>query len=114
MCIQQCGENVLGNNRSDNYFELVEEMLAAYRDLHCNMRIKLHFLFRHLHEFLENLGAVSDEQGERFRQDIKIMEERYQGRWDMNMMSDYCWSMEDCPIASHCRKPKKRSFLPSQ
>jgi len=30
--------------------------------------------------FPENLGDVSDEQGQRFHQDIKIMEERYQGR----------------------------------
>ena len=29
-----------------------------------------------------NLGAVSDEQDERFHQDIATMEERYQGRWD--------------------------------
>ncbi|CAH1994487.1 unnamed protein product [Acanthoscelides obtectus] len=28
----------------------------------------------------ENLGAVSDEQGERFHQDIRTMETRYQGR----------------------------------
>jgi hypothetical protein len=30
--------------------------------------------------FTENLGAVSEEQGERFYQDIKEMERRYQGR----------------------------------
>ena len=25
---------------------------------------------------------------ERFHQDIKVMEERYQGRWDINIMAD--------------------------
>ncbi|KAI6651281.1 hypothetical protein LOD99_5429 [Oopsacas minuta] len=40
----------------------------------------------------ENLGAVSEEQGERFHQDIKTMETRYQERWDVHMMADYCWS----------------------
>jgi hypothetical protein len=39
--------------------------------------------------FRENLGAVSEEQGERFHQDIKEMERRYQGRWNVNMMGDY-------------------------
>jgi hypothetical protein len=30
--------------------------------------------------FLENLGAVSEEQGDRFHQDIKQIERRYQGQ----------------------------------
>jgi len=41
------------------------------------MSIKVHFLFNHVERFPDNLGDVSDEQGERFHQDIKIMEERY-------------------------------------
>ena len=54
------------------------------------MRIKVHFLFSHIGNFPENLGDVSDEQGKRFHQDIKIMEERYQGRWGKTMMADFC------------------------
>ena len=38
-----------------------------------------HFLYLHLEFFPENLGAVSDEYGERFHQDIQAMEESYQG-----------------------------------
>ena len=51
------------------------------------MSIKFHFLFSHLDTFPDNMGDVSDEQGERFHQDIKEMEERYQGRWDADMMA---------------------------
>ena len=43
------------------------------------MSIKLPFLNSHLDQFSENLGDVCDEQDERFHQDIKTMEERYQG-----------------------------------
>ena len=43
------------------------------------MSVKLHYLYSHLDRFPENLVVVSDEQGERFHQDLKIMEERYQG-----------------------------------
>ena len=107
--------NCLGKNRSENYGELVEKILVKYRDLHCDVSIKLHFLFRHRHDIPENLGAVSDEKDERSTQGIKIMEERSQVRWGVNMISDYCWNMErDYPTASHCRKSKKRNFLPSQ
>lgn len=63
----------------------------------------MHFLFSHLDHFPPNLGDVSDEQGERFHQDLKIMETRYQGRWNASMFGDFCWFMlrED-------KNPKKR------
>ena len=66
----------LGNNKASNYEEIVSDLLKNYEALGCNMSIKLHFLHSHLDKFPENLGAVSDEQGERFHQDLKTMEER--------------------------------------
>jgi hypothetical protein len=52
--------------------------------------------------FSENLGAVSEEQGERFHQDIKKMARRYQGRWNVNLMGDYCWTLHrENPETSH-------------
>ena len=59
-------QNFLGNIKAENYHVLVATMLLAFRDLGCNMSIKLHFLNAHLNEFPDNLGAVSDEQGKRF------------------------------------------------
>ena len=50
------------------------------------MSIKVHFLFSHLERFPDNLGDYSEEQGERFHQDIKTMEKIYQGRWDQHIM----------------------------
>ena len=40
--------------------------------------------------FPEKVGAVSDEQGERFHQDILAMKHRYQGMWNPAMMGVYC------------------------
>ena len=65
----------LVNKRSDDYVSLVQNMLDNYRDIGANMSIKFHFLDSHLDRFPENCGDVSDEHGERFHQDIKIMEE---------------------------------------
>ena len=94
-------QNFLGNKKADNYHVLVTAMLLAYRDLGCKMSIKLHFLHSNLVEFPSNSKAVSDEQGERFHQDLMTMEHRYQGRWDSNMMAVYCWSItRDCPRKS--------------
>ena len=44
------------------------------------MSLKLHFMASHGEYFPENFGAYSEEQGKRFNQDIKVMEQRYQGR----------------------------------
>lgn len=107
-------ENFLGNKKASNYKDLVQNMLTAFRELGCNMSIKVHYLQNHLDRFPENLGDLSEEQGERFHQDIKTMEERYQGKWDTHMMADYCWNLlRDCPKKPHCRSSKKRSFLGS-
>lgn len=65
-------------------------MLALYQKLGCNISLKIHFLHSHLDFFPENCGAVSDEHGERFHQDISKMEKRYAGKWSPAMMADFC------------------------
>ena len=54
------------------------------------MSIKVHYLHNHLDHFPKNLGDLSEEQGERFHQDIRVMEERYQGRWDATIIVGVC------------------------
>ena len=91
-------KNFLGNKKAGNHEDLVGNMLLAFHDLGCKISVKVHFLFSHLDRFPDNLGAVSDEQGEIFHQDLMAVEERYQGRWDRHMLTDYCWSITlDCP-----------------
>jgi hypothetical protein len=36
--------------------------------------------------FPDNMGSVSDEHGERFHQDISVMEKRYKGKWSAAML----------------------------
>jgi hypothetical protein len=84
-------DNFLGNHKSQDYSKIVNTMLRAYSQLGCRMSLKIHFLHSHLDFFPDNLGAVSDEHGERFHQSIHVMEQRYQGHWDTAMLGDYCW-----------------------
>ena len=72
----------LGKTKAPNYKELVETLLTSLHQLRANMSINLHFLHSHLVCFLENLGNVSDQRGERFHQDISDIEVRYQGCWN--------------------------------
>ena len=65
--------NFMGNKKGENYKELVPELLSSYLQLR-HTSLKIHFLHSHLDFFPENLGAVSDEHGETFHQDIAYME----------------------------------------
>jgi hypothetical protein len=86
-------------------------MLDKFKELGCNMSLKVHFLDSHLDNFPANLGAVCEEQGERFHQDIKEMKIRYQGRWNVSTMADYCWMLQrEVPEGLHKRKSTKRNF----
>jgi DNA-binding ferritin-like protein (Dps family) len=66
-------EKLLGNHKED-YENIVRIMFKNFHILGCNMSLKENFLFSHLNLFPKNLGAVSEEQGERLDQDIKQME----------------------------------------
>ena len=83
--------NFLGNHRHKQYVDMVDDMLNAYEQLGARMSLKMHFLHSHLDFFFPNLGKVSNKQGERFNQDISVIEGRYQGRFDTNIMGDFCW-----------------------
>jgi site-specific DNA-adenine methylase len=74
-------KHFLGNIKAEIFQDIVRELLDSYQVLGCNMSLKIHFLHSHLEFFPYNLGAVSDEHGERFHHDIASMEKRYQGKW---------------------------------
>jgi hypothetical protein len=91
MLLRRSQQSSWANHKDPNYKQIVEKMLENFIALRCAMSLKVHFLNAHLDYFPENLGAVSEEQGESFHHDIKEMETRYQRRQNVNMMGDYCW-----------------------
>ena len=102
----------LGNTKASSYRNLLDVMFQNFQALGARMSIKFHYPLSHLDYFPENFGDVSEEQGERFYQDIRTMEERYQGRLDSHMMADYFWTLiRDCTEQSHSWKLYKQTFL---
>jgi hypothetical protein len=92
----------MGNNKDPDYITTVVYMLEKFQVLGCLMSLKINFLNSHLDIFPKNLDAVSEEQGEHFHLDITEMERRYQGRWNVNMMGDYCWTLHrEIPETPH-------------
>ena len=98
----------LGNTRVPDYQACIEKLLKSDEDMGCRMSLKIPFLQSHLNFFPPNLGAVSDEHGERFHQDITKMERNYQVKWNPGMMGDFCWMLlRDIPEAKYIRYSKK-------
>jgi hypothetical protein len=67
VCLKKVTKSFLGNHKAENYHEIVSDLLTAYKAMGCNMSLKVHSLDSHLQLdfFPENIGAVSDEHGER-------------------------------------------------
>lgn len=71
---------------------LVPPEKISFRRLKINMTPKIHYLHQHLDFFKDDLGKISDEHGERFHQQIKVFEERFQGKPIENMLAEYVWN----------------------
>ena len=97
-------KDFLATKKRRKYKTLVENLSKAYKAMGCRMSLEIHFSHSHMEVFPKNLGAVSDEQEERFHQDIKTIERKYQGHWEPAMMGDYCWFLEKEDLTPHKRK----------
>ncbi|XP_028028166.1 uncharacterized protein LOC114241515 [Bombyx mandarina] len=109
-CMVNPSKRRRGNNKAENYEKLVEDMLTNFKAMGCRMSLKVHMLHAHLDKFKNNMGAYSEEQGERFHQDIMNFEQRYQGQYNENMMGDYIWGLLRESSYEHKRKSKSVHF----
>ena len=49
-------KNFLGNNKANNYIQIVENMLSKFQSLGAKMSIKIHYLFSHLDQGCPKCG----------------------------------------------------------
>ena len=63
-----CG--FLGNHKAENYVELVAKLGKTCSKRDCKMSFKVYMLDANLDQFMENMGAYSEELGKRFHQKI--------------------------------------------
>ena len=64
------------------------------------MSVKVHFLHSHLSYFPVNLGALGEEDGKRFHQDIETMERRYQRRMADYLACPWEWDSHGNPMGN--------------
>lgn len=84
-------------------------MINCYGKMGCLMNLKLHLVRSHLNKFPANVSQSSDEMGERFHQDLKMIEKRFAGKNMINALSDYCWSLTRETDGSSFRALKKKT-----
>ncbi|KAL6477291.1 hypothetical protein MHYP_G00131260 [Metynnis hypsauchen] len=101
----------LGNHKDENYVQLVQTLIKNYAAMGCRMSLKIHILDAHLDKFKENMGAFSEEQGERFHQDIMNFERHYQGQYNENMMGDYIWGLIRESDLQYSRRSRKTTHF---
>ena len=94
----------------ENYSEIVQELISSYNAMGYNTSFKLYFVCFHLDFFPDNMGAVSDEHGERFHQEIS-QPKRYSGKWSPNMHADYCWSLVRETPTGEYKKQKSECLM---
>lgn len=63
-------KTVSKNFWTENYRELMSDLLKRFKTMECYMSVNIHFLDSHLNYFPENLGTFSDEHAVHCYQDI--------------------------------------------
>ena len=105
-------QGFLGSERSDEWQEIARKLVSNYKEQGCLMSLKLHYVSDHLDKFPANCGLMSEQQGERFHQQLSWLEKFYNKSADgLRMLADFCWrlrSQTDWSILS--RKPNRRMF----
>ena len=82
-------KNFLDNYKSSSNVSIIQDFLSSYKNLGAKMSLKIHFLHSHLDFSPPDMAETSDEQGERFHQELKEIKNRYQRRITKNMLADY-------------------------
>ena len=105
-------EDFLGNHKANNFRKIVEELADAYEKMGCRMLLKLHVQHCHIDELKDNMGDYSEEQAERFHQDVKSFEKRNKSQYNESMMGECIWNLvRESELTYNWQSRKKTSFL---
>lgn len=51
-------------------------------------------MYSYLNNFPENVGGYIEQNSEQSHQDIRLMEQKNQGRLVRHIRTDYCWTLQ--------------------
>ena len=109
-------QHFLGNHRSAYYENLLDELMDCMKILGSSISNKMHFL-RSLLDYIPSSFYDFSEKQLSLRRVLSpgyYYNERYQGKWDVNMrttISDYCWCLKRDDINAKHKKKAINSHL---
>ena len=104
-------EGFLSNKKDPNFQKLVARLIRNFSKLGKSNIFEAAISLFTPGFFQNNLGDFSEENGERFHQDIESIKRKYQGRWDSAMMGDNvgCFIRRDTSV--HKRKARSAIYF---
>ena len=81
-----------GTHETENYRDMVADLVQSYKAVGCNVSLEGHFLVCHLDFFPADIGTVSDELVERLHHNISTMRKQYQAMVSPIVLADYYWT----------------------
>lgn len=85
--------NVLGGKRAfpEVMKQCVNDMKTTMKKLKSSITTKMHMLYNHLDDFIQQSPKDSDEHGEHVHQIIMPIEKRFMGKKIVAMLAEICW-----------------------
>ena len=73
-CLQEMQNNSSGNHKSHIYKKLADKMMTSLQEIDANRSKKRHSMHNHQDMFSTESVDISEDQGERFHHEIKVIE----------------------------------------
>ena len=112
---KQIFQNLLGNNQTQEYEEMVQELIKSFQQLASLMSVKMHFLNSHLDYFPDNCQDYGEEQGNKESVFIKTFKSwrlsiiaTAMSIWWRIAVGNWIWNASD---DQHKRKSKRNFSL---
>jgi len=81
-CFVSVVNGFLRKQNAENYRERADGFVDAHHKMGCSMSLKVHVLRALLDKLKDNMGYYSEEQGERFHQNVRSFQEHYSRQYN--------------------------------
>lgn len=93
-CLNLVVDNFLGKHKVPNYRTHVDTIPETFRNMGCNMSLKLQLLHSELNFFSKQPLTDQWQAWWEISQRYLYTEKRYKGKWSPCMFADYCWQLK--------------------
>ena len=86
--------NFLSLHKSDDFEDVVANLLRNYHIMRCKMSLKVYFLHSHLPFFHETLEQFQMNTVRDFTKTLLLLKKRFKRKWSTGILAEYCWLLK--------------------